>query len=147
MTFPFFAGARSSGRRTGSREATDYGRYVCSIQRSAIDKRAHADRRFRRPHEVNKFKAQSAQYQVFSGFFDRKTRLSWNFLFDLENDTIVHPSRLLATLCETIFIRSTPNGLRSAPAPPKLPDIPPLVQHFSLPSPLKTGAALYSAYP
>src|SRR5438132_13186719 len=35
--------------------------------------------------------------------------------------------------CETIFIGITPDGPRSKPAPPKLPDIPPLLQHLILP--------------
>jgi hypothetical protein len=63
-------------------------------------------------------------------------RFNRNLLSDFKHGadfTSVPPVRDSMKQCSS---RAPPGGLGSAPAPPKLSDIPPLSQHFSLPSPL-----------
>src|ERR1700732_3659812 len=50
------------------------------------------------------------------------------YLFWIKNGTDHAPNPACSQHWETIFIRIAPGGPRSEPAPPKLPDIPPLLQ-------------------
>jgi hypothetical protein len=53
-------------------------------------------------------------------------RLTGNLLFDFKHGADFTPIPPVRDIVKQFFIRSAPNGLRSAAAPPKLPDIPPL---------------------
>jgi hypothetical protein len=63
-------------------------------------------------------------------------KLSQNFHFGFEKSTIVHPSRLFE-YCKAIFFVSTPHGLPSTPAQPK---IAPFVAYFCNTSPYPNPA-------
>ena len=56
--------------------------------------------------------------------------------FWFKNGTDHTPIPLFADSVKQFSYGPPPNAPRSEVAPPKLPDIPPLLQHFSLPSPL-----------
>jgi chaperonin cofactor prefoldin len=62
--------------------------------------------------------------------------LNRNLLFDFKHGAEFTPIPPVRDIVKRFSSGAPPNGLRAAPALPKLPDISPLLQHLSFPSPL-----------